>query len=252
VQSLDSQLVVEHAGHALLVGTANVPRDGDGDRQITNGESYRSRFQNRECAWRYANRFERGSRAHINEPEQRAVRGIFRTLTGCHRVLDVASGAGRFLATLAQGGREVIEMDIATEMLDLGRERSARLGVPARFVQGDASNTEMPDSSVDVVFCNRLLHHITSARARAVFLREFRRVSRRWVVVSFFDYRAFGSLRSLLKKLKGRKVDYAAQPTLGEFADEAAWCGFRVRDIVPTGPFWVSQKYVVLEKAAAG
>jgi len=99
------------------------------------------------------------------------------------------------------------------------RARAARkAGVTARFVQGDAGATGLPDAGVDAVFCNRLLHHIRSALERAAFLRELRRVTRRYLVVSFFDYRSFEALRVFLKKLKGRKVNYAGQPTVEEFA----------------------------------
>jgi ubiquinone/menaquinone biosynthesis C-methylase UbiE len=216
---------------------------------MTDTESYRSRLQDGDRAQDYAARFESGPRRRINEREQRAVRRVFEALPECRSVLDVPSGAGRFLESLTQGGRELTEMDIAAEILEFARERAASLGVQARFIKGDAANTGMPDGSVDAVFCNRLLHHITSAPERAIFLREFHRVTRRYLVISFFDYRAFGGLRVFLKRLKGRKVNYTGQPTLQEFTEETTQCGFRLLRLVPTGAIWVSQKYFVLEKA---
>jgi hypothetical protein len=80
-------------------------------------------------------------------------------------------------------------------------------------------------------------------------LREFHRVSRRWTVVSFFNYQGLAGIRNFLKRLKGRKPRYQGQPTLEQFTGEVERCGFRVEDIIPTGPPWVSQKYFVLEKA---
>jgi ubiquinone/menaquinone biosynthesis C-methylase UbiE len=216
---------------------------------MTDSESYRGRLQSHDSAQGYASRFERGPRRRIDAREQGAVSRIFDTLPECRSVLDVPSGAGRFLATLARNGREVIAMDVAVEILAFARERADRLGLKAQFLQGDAAKTGLPDARVDAVFCNRLLHHITSAPERAVFLREFYRVSRRSLVVSFFDYRAFDGVRVFLKKLKGRKVDYTGQPTLAEFTEETARCGFRLLRVVPTGPFWVSEKYFVLEKS---
>ena len=218
-------------------------------RNMTDTDSYRSRLQDAGKAWRYATRFERGSRRRIDQREQGAVREIFAELNGCRRVLDVPSGAGRFLAILSQENREVIEMDVALEILEFARQRAAKLGLKAEFMPGDASRLPLSPDSVDVIFCNRLLHHITAAAERAVFLREFHRVTRRYVVVSFFDYQAFGALRRFLKSLKGRQVNYDGQPTLEEFRAETARCGFQVRRIVPTGPVWVAEKYLVLEKA---
>jgi SAM-dependent methyltransferase len=215
---------------------------------MSSTDSYRSRLQDENKASDYASRFERGPRRRINEREQRAVRKIFSTLSDCRTVLDVPCGAGRFLASLTQGQRQVTEMDMAAEVLEHSRQRARDLGIEAKFLQGDASKIPLPDNGVDAVFCNRLLHHITSANERAVFLREFARVTRRHLVISFFDYRAFGGLRCFLKKLKGRKVDYRGQPTLSEFKAEVEQAGFSVLSIVMTGPLWVSQKYFVLEK----
>jgi ubiquinone/menaquinone biosynthesis C-methylase UbiE len=215
---------------------------------MTDAHGYRDRLQDQTKALHYATRFERGPRRRIDQREQRAVRRIFSALPDCRKVLDVPSGAGRFLDCLAAGNRDVIGMDTSAEILDFARERATRLGIKAQFLQGDAGNTLLPDGSVDVVFCNRLLHHITAAEERAVFLREFYRVTRAYVVVSFFDYQSYGGLRRLLKALKGRKVDYRGQPTLKEFCQEVTRCGFRVHGIVPTGGFWVSEKYFVLKK----
>lgn len=220
-------------------------------RNMTDTDSYRGRLQDPARASRYATRFERGSRRRIDRREQRAVRKIFAELNGCRRVLDVPSGTGRFLAALAQDNREVIEMDVALEILEFGRQRAAKLGLRAEFMPGDACHLPLSSNSIDVIFCNRLLHHITSAPERAVFLNEFHRVTRRYVVVSFFDYLAFGALRRFLKSLKGRKVTYEGQPTLEEFRREVTQSGFRVWRIVSTGPLWVSEKYFVLEKTGA-
>ena len=210
--------------------------------------SYRTRLQDRAQAEAYATRFERGSRKRIDQREQRAVRKIFSDLPECRSVIDVPCGAGRFLKSLHSTGRVIIGADSAFEILEHAQQRASVLGTPAGFVQGDASQLPCRDASVDAVFCNRLLHHILDVQERAVILREFYRVSTRYVVSSFFDYRAFGGIRRWLKRLKGRKPPYEGQPTLEQFAAEAIAAGFRVRAIVPTGPFWVTQKYFVLEK----
>jgi ubiquinone/menaquinone biosynthesis C-methylase UbiE len=210
--------------------------------------SYRTRLQDEAQAEQYAARFERGSRARIDRREQRAVRTIFSELTDCHSVLDVPCGAGRFAKTLAEGGRRVLGADSAMEILLHAQKRAVRLGVRAGFIHGDASRLPLPQDAVDAVFCNRLLHHITKPEERSVILRELRRVSRRYVVVSFFDYQGFGTVRRMLKSLKGSKPKYAGQPTREQFEREAGACGLRVRELVSTGAAWVSQKYFVLEK----
>ena len=211
-------------------------------------KSYSRRMQSEKKAERYANRFERGSRRRIDRREQRAVRKIFLKLPQCQSVLDVPSGAGRFVNTLAQGGRAVIEMDVALEILVHAATRAAKTKTSASAVQGDASRLPLQSDAVDCVFCNRLLHHIHGSHERTAILREFHRVCRRWVVVSFFNYKGLASLRRLLKRLKGRAPASDRHPTIEEFGHEVTASGFRVKAVIDAGPFWVSQKYFVLEK----
>lgn len=211
--------------------------------------SYRTRLQDAAQAEQYAARFERGSRARIDRREQRAVGKIFAGLANCRSVLDVPCGAGRFAKTLAGDRRRVVGVDAAREILLHAQQRVRRLGLRAVFIHGDASRLPFDADAVDAVFCNRLLHHILRPEERAAILRELRRVSRRHVVVSFFDYQGFGNVRRLLKSLKGSRPQYAGQPTREAFEHEANTCGLRVRDLVPTGAMWVAQKYFVMEKA---
>ncbi|MCX8090620.1 MAG: class I SAM-dependent methyltransferase [Verrucomicrobiae bacterium] len=209
---------------------------------------YRARLQEEADAARYAARFERGSRARIDRREQRAVRAIFAGLPDCRTVLDVPCGAGRFLRTLAAADRRVIGVDAARAILTHAQSRAHHAGLQAAWIQADAARLPLRDDAVDAVFCNRLLHHIHQPAERAVILRELRRVARRYLIVSFFDYHRFGRLRRLLKRLKGSRPNYDKQPTRAAFCAEVAACGLRLRQIVPTGPIWVAQHYFVLEK----
>lgn len=213
-------------------------------------DSYRDRLGSQHAAARYATRFERGSRRRTHLREQAAVAAIFDSLTGVHRVIDVPCGAGRFLNILGTSARELTLMDTSAEVLELAKARAKDLGVEATFIVGDASKTGLSDGCVDAVFSNRLLHHIADAKERALFLREFHRITSKYVVVSFFDYLRFGPLRTWLKRLKGRRVDYKGQPTQAAFEAEVRQNGFRVDRIVPIGPLWVAQKYLVLQKIA--
>lgn len=224
-------------------------RSGYSPALMAKADKYRQRMQHAKRAQLYADRFETGSRKAINEREQRAVAKIFAQLNDCRSVLDVPSGAGRFAKTLSAGGRHVLGADSAFEILQHGRDRAAKNGLSTRFFQGDASRLPFADGGVDCIFCNRLLHHIHSAKERAVFLNEFHRVTRRYLVISFFDYHSFGVVRRFLKALKGRKPKYDQQPTFEQFTAEVLAAGFKVRAVVRTGAAWVAQKYFVLEKA---
>jgi hypothetical protein len=73
-----------------------------------NTERYRQRMQHATRARVYADRFQTGRRRVINAREQRAVAKIFTGLKDVRVLVDVPSGAGRFIKVLAhahRGGR---------------------------------------------------------------------------------------------------------------------------------------------------
>ncbi|GAA1365726.1 methyltransferase domain-containing protein [Streptomyces beijiangensis] len=93
-------------------------------------------------------------------------------------VVDVGSGTGSVARTLAaavtaEGSALGIEPNPGLRALAEQRAREA--GSAARFVAGDASALPLPDASVDVVWCERVLQHLAEPE-RAV--EEFARVLR--------------------------------------------------------------------------
>jgi len=243
IENRTLQLVIVFRGWLTIL-----PPHMSGLRDI---KSYSRRLQDTDRAERYARRFDSGARRRIDRREQGAVKKIFGNLNGCRSVLDVPSGAGRFVRTLAEGGRSVMEMDVAFEILEFARQQADDAGASCLVLQGDASRLPLADNAIDCVFSNRLLHHIIAPAERIAILREFHRVCRRWTVVSFFNYRGMARLRGFLKRLKGRQPPYEHQPTLKKFSEESVAAGFQVKQVISLGAPWVSQKYLLLEKTAS-
>lgn len=103
-------------------------------------------------------------------------------------VLDLPCGAGRFWPLLAeQENRVILAADNSADML----ATAAKFQAPAivervRLFQTSAFDIDLPDNSVDAIFCMRLMHHIADAEHRLAMLREFRRVSRDSVILSLW------------------------------------------------------------------
>lgn len=81
------------------------------------------------------------------------------------RVVDVGCGGGIYSkAWLDLGATEVIGVDSSPTMISAAEENCTGL-TNVSFHVGDATNTGLPDSSVDVVFERALIHHLSEIRS---------------------------------------------------------------------------------------
>jgi ubiquinone/menaquinone biosynthesis C-methylase UbiE len=89
--------------------------------------------------------------------------------SGDERTLDVGTGAGTLALALAPLVREVVGVDVVTELLE-----RARANAPANvtFVEGDATDLPFDSYSFDLACTRRTLHHIAQPeRAIAELVR---------------------------------------------------------------------------------
>ena len=76
---------------------------------------------------------------------------------GDERALDVGTGAGTLALALAPLVREVVGVDIVTELLDRARAQAPE---NVTFVEGDATSLPFDAGSFDLACTRRTLHHI--------------------------------------------------------------------------------------------
>jgi SAM-dependent methyltransferase len=102
-------------------------------------------------------------------------------------LLDLPCGGGRLSPPMAPYTDLLIEADVALGQLRYGRMHGQS---PTRQVWMTASAFHIPlrDSSVDGTVCARLNHHLPAEAERQQLVRELLRVSKRFVIMSFFDY----------------------------------------------------------------
>lgn len=94
------------------------------------------------------------------------------------RVLELGCGPGILLADIAQKYRFVVGLDVSPEMMEAAR----KLGVP--LVAGDGLALPFKGSSVDLVICRGVLHHLQKLQ---VAFAEIRRVLRPGGVLIFSE-----------------------------------------------------------------
>ena len=91
---------------------------------------------------------------------------------GGKRVLDVACGTGRWMATAQQWGGTPLGIDLSNEMLCQARRKDQLAG---RLVLADACRLPIANETTDVAVCSFALGSMVSVR---VAIRELSRVTR--------------------------------------------------------------------------
>jgi len=113
--------------------------------------------------------------------------------------LDTPAGVGRMARHLRSTGFVAYESDISFQMLDLSRGQ----GSPEGFaVAGDLEGMlPFKDNSFDLVLCWRLIQHLPNRSALSRVFGELARVSRKWIIVSFFHPVSVHNLKRRLVSL---------------------------------------------------
>lgn len=149
-------------------------------------------------------------------------------------ILDIPCGYGRFLYLLGGFSNFVVSSDLSAEML--------RLVPNPRKVRCDIKNLPFKDSSFDLVLVIRLLQHF-STEEKIKAIDEISRVTRRWVVLSFYR---INTIHRIERRLTGRPPDIGM---IGrdQFREIVESFGLRLVKIRPLFSFH-AQTLVLLKK----
>ncbi|AXM96305.1 class I SAM-dependent methyltransferase [Pseudomonas plecoglossicida] len=171
-------------------------------------------------------------------------------------VLDLPCGAGRFWPLLAEKpNRVIIGADNSEAMIQTAcASQPPEVVARVRPLQTSAFAIDLPDNSVDSIFCMRLLHHIGDAAHRKTILSEFQRVSRDSVILSLWVDGNFKAWRR--KKLEQKRNAKAEQDSYQNrfvlptetVEEEFKAAGFRIQERLDFLPFYAMWRVYVLRK----
>ena len=219
------------ADEAKRMGAALVARTvRKGHRPAEDLSRFAQRYDTpREAANYRDRRFGRSQHGRTVDAAERRIVGETLDRLGIRGpVLDVPCGTGRFVAVFARAGCDVLAGDVSADMLALARRAAAEAGGVCRCVALDARRLPVPDRSMEMAFAMRLLHRVRDPAERVAVLKELGRVSRRWVLFSFYNRR---SGRGLRDRMRGR---YPGE-TRSAIRRDAAEAGLRVERFLPVG-----------------
>ena len=177
--------------------------------------------------------------------ERKLLQRIFGVVGSHDRVLDLPSGTGRLFRTIQPFGRRWVETDVSREMLKLARENLAEW--KPHLVQASAFHIPYKTGSFDCVFSARLTHHIPETAERDRFIRELGRVSRDWVVMTFFHTWSVKNILRRIRRLWNRKRPKITMTT-GELRDVAKTAGLDLIQTFPLARLFSGHHYAILRK----
>ncbi|PTR26952.1 class I SAM-dependent methyltransferase [Pseudomonas sp. GV085] len=104
------------------------------------------------------------------------LRGLFSDTPPADPVLlDAGCGQGKSFPLLRQAfaPARLIGVDADPHSLDQSREEAARQGMAVELIGGDCASLDLPDASIDLLFCHQTFHHLVEQEQA---LAEFYRV----------------------------------------------------------------------------
>ncbi len=208
-----------------------------------------ARFRTREQATHYRDRYRTGRRGKIDAKERAVMRALISPLGPLSVALDIPSGTGRLSSLLMEFADTTILADASPIMLELAREELGAERVA--FLQTDAEQIGLADASADLVFCHRLLHHLHDVRLRARIFGELARVSRRYVLLTYFTPGFRDRFRWWIGRAGGRaRAD--TRPVLKRgFLRECAAAGLRPIAQRAIRRFPLAAEFILFEKVTA-
>jgi SAM-dependent methyltransferase len=207
------------------------------------GAGVEGKWAGTRAAEHYARGRFRSTRAAARDP--RLVAALLRRhhAPAAGLLLDAPCGAGRLGRALATSGRAV-GLDANRPMLEAARDEAGL----TRLVEGSVMALPFAEAAFDVVVCCRLLHHLRERAELERAVRELVRVSRRLVVVSFWDAASWPALRVRLglKRSEGTRGRVAAPRA--ELAALFAAAGAPVVEFRAVLRFVSQQTFLVAER----
>ena len=125
----------------------------------------------------------------------------------CQTLLEIPCGGGRLSSQLVKATDMLIQADIAVGQIQYLLQKNRLVLQNIRHAYMTASAFKMPfqDSSIDGLVCVRLSHHISTLGQRQDLLEELLRVSKKFVLMTFFDSRSF---KNIFRQIKGKKQKF--------------------------------------------
>lgn len=145
-----------------------------------------------------------------------------------HTVLDVPCGGGRVFLRLAGHGYKVMGADLSDAMIAYAQQNADQAGLGIKVDKQDIEALTYADRSVDTIVCFRLFQHFPTPAIRQRAVSEMCRVSRQYVVMSYFSPYSWTQAKDMLKDKLGIRKLRKYPTSLTEVEGYFEKCGYRL------------------------
>jgi len=197
---------------------------------------------------RYSGWVQRG----ISGREHQVLGSLLDEMSRLERILDLPCGYGRFTEQLLPRTDCLLSFDLSQHMVlhvaqKMEELRSAVGGEAGQGFCAGASSVQLPlpDKSVDLSVAIRLFQHLHKAEQRVATLREFGRVSRQRVIVTFYRSGTLHQAQRLIKKVKPG-IKQITFRSFEQFGKEAGEAGLELERVIKLKRMVHSQTFAVL------
>jgi SAM-dependent methyltransferase len=213
-----------------------------------------SRYNSSEGASDYTKKFQRHWTERVNNwSEQRLLQRLLQSasigrLDGY--ALDLPCGYGRLCYILSDLGASVVEGDWSFNLLDAARRLHAdpsKATPVAGYVRATALCLPYRDRAFQMVLSVRLCHHIRDHQERLQYLREVMRVSREWLVFTYFDTESIKNrTHEYRRRFNGKRSKWTLDSQ--EVKEVSREAGFDLVRSIWVSRFFSGHRYVLLRR----
>ncbi len=236
-------------GVALLAirgtsGTWGAPQES------AQSDDYQAEFQIIERAAAYNHGYQRHAHKRFGtRHEWRLIRRHLEKVGHSRVILELPCGGGRITPAFASAADFVIEADIAIGQLRYGLATS-KVTTPRAWMTASVFHIPLRDNSVDGTICIRLAHHLPTAAERDRLFQELLRVSKRFVIVTYFDHYSLKNLTRRMRHPFNRKPPKLTMTT-DRVAELARAGGARLVAAPPLNRIVSGHRFALIVKDAA-
>ena len=177
--------------------------------------------------------------------EYRVIAKCFGITGPVDSILDFPSGAGRLFRAYHPYGTRFFAMDLSHEMLKFARQNLSEW--KPSFSTGSAFRMPLKDASVDVTFSARLFHHVPDPKERHQYILELCRVSRKFVVMTFFHTWSLKNILRMVRRPFNKKKSKVTMTT-DELREVVRGAGWEVVTTIPLSRLASGHHYAVLRR----